>query len=184
MVSECYCLRSRLIMTLQSSFFWLWAFSQLVVNVTSICPNRCSGHGSCGTDSLCACFTGWTMLPDCSARSCPYGTAWSDSVTDMDEAHAIAECSNMGICDRGLGTCKCFSGFTGGACQRTICPNDCSKHGRCETLKEITMFDGPLYDTSRGLDGGSTTGVGLTYDRWDSSSMVMCNCDQCCCCCG
>lgn len=50
------------------------------------CPNQCSGHGRCGANDKCECYTqtgtawgerdGW-VGPDCSERSCPLGTAWS-----------------------------------------------------------------------------------------------------------
>jgi|MDSY01.2.fsa_nt_gb hypothetical protein len=32
------------------------------------CPNRCSGHGACGTEGVCICETGWTLSPDCSEQ--------------------------------------------------------------------------------------------------------------------
>lgn len=37
------------------------------------------------------------------------------------EAHFWTECSGKGACDRNLGVCKCFTGYTGGACQRSAC---------------------------------------------------------------
>jgi len=39
--------------------------------------------------------------------------------TAADTAHALAECSNAGICNRGTGKCECFDGFEGDACQRS-----------------------------------------------------------------
>ena len=37
---------------------------------TALCPNACSGHGSCSADNRCVCFSGW-MATDCNQRSCP-----------------------------------------------------------------------------------------------------------------
>jgi len=33
-------------------------------------------------------------------------------------AHAYAECSNKGLCDRATGLCACITGYEGHACQR------------------------------------------------------------------
>lgn len=48
----------------------------LVAYVQAYCPNGCSGHGSCGADDVCTCYSridgssAWTN-PDCSGRTCP-----------------------------------------------------------------------------------------------------------------
>jgi hypothetical protein len=35
----------------------------------SICPNSCSGHGTCNDGNTCNCFDGWKAgAPDCSYR--------------------------------------------------------------------------------------------------------------------
>ncbi len=34
-------------------------------------------------------------------------------------AHANAECSNMGKCNRATGECQCFKPFTGAACEKS-----------------------------------------------------------------
>lgn len=49
---------------------------------------------------------------------CPYGKAIGDLPTAPDKAHAYAECSNQGICNRANGTCNCFPPFTGSACDK------------------------------------------------------------------
>ena len=47
------------------------------------------------------------------------------------------ECSNQGICDRKTGICHCFPNYEGSACERTVCPNDCSGAGVCYTAKQL-----------------------------------------------
>lgn len=37
----------------------------------------------------------------------------------VGEAHFQMECSGKGVCDRALGVCNCYDGYTGGACQRS-----------------------------------------------------------------
>lgn len=92
--------------------------------------NSCSNRGVCDTvNSKCICFNGFGSpsdialykAPDCSARTCPADTAWVDVPTGATTAHALAECSNMGLCDTVLGRCKCFAGYEGEACQRCAC---------------------------------------------------------------
>lgn len=111
--------------------------------------NFCNGHGACdGSSSKCICYEGYgaptdiTLYrsPDCTAMTCPAGKAWADVPTAAKVAHALAECSNMGICDRTTGKCKCFKGFTGDACQRNMCPNDCSGHGQCMNMKQMAQM--------------------------------------------
>ena len=48
-------------------------------------------------------------------------------------SHFHMECSNSGVCNRGYedGVCECFPGYTGAACERMECPDDCSGHGVC-----------------------------------------------------
>lgn len=111
--------------------------------------NYCNGHGICnGALSLCECFEGYGAAtditlyraPDCSALTCPSGRAWGDVPTAPNVAHALAECSNRGKCDRTKGICKCFEGFTGDACQRMACPNDCSGHGQCVSMSQMAQM--------------------------------------------
>merc|ERR1719230_723261 len=92
----------------------------------------------------------------------------------------------MGICDRKSGTCDCFDGYEGTACVRASCPNDCSGHGTCETIKELAEMKG--YDTTAG-DVATTTPVGTVmdfdtaieesyaYDLWDQDKTMGCKCD-------
>ena len=48
-------------------------FTDLVVRVDAGCPNACSGHGSCGSENQCTCFSGYQLAPDCSLRKFPPG---------------------------------------------------------------------------------------------------------------
>lgn len=73
----------------------------------------------------------------------PKGTweSWPGVATTkwQDEGHFYMECSNAGACDRTEGTCMCYAGYTGLACARTTCPNDCSNHGVCMNVQELSV---------------------------------------------
>lgn len=137
------------------------------------CPNSCSGHGTCGRDDICTCFQNWQSgdeaSGDCSDRTCPYDIAWADVATDVDEAHGYLECSGRGTCDRKTGECSCFDGYTGAACKRTTCPNDCSGHGTCEFISDVfpTTEHGEFVHLTHKLLG----------KVWDADKSRMCVCD-------
>merc|ERR1712054_424355 len=59
----------------------------------------------------------------------------------QDEGHFYMECSNQGLCDRKTGFCECFDGYTGRACQRQSCPEDCSGHGVCLSVDQLRTAD-------------------------------------------
>ena len=95
-------------------------------------------------------------------------------------AHALAECSSRGICDRKYGTCTCLRGFTGAACQRRACLGapECSGRGECRTMKQLasTAEHYPLStntDTSRYNYVPVLDGV-----TWDGESNMGCVCDS------
>jgi len=87
-----------------------------------------------------------------------------DGLILRNTAHEYRECSNKGICDRSSGTCACFEGYEGSACQRASCPSNgdgvCSGHGTCETIQEIANRD-----------------TGNIYRLWDAESTLGCVCD-------
>ncbi|KAG5188328.1 hypothetical protein JKP88DRAFT_177974 [Tribonema minus] len=140
----------------------LLVLAALQQTATAVCPNFCSGHGTCGPENTCACNDGWTAAVDCSLRNCPLGAAWADKAYATDKAHADVECSGAGICDGETGECQCFTPYVGSACQRLRCPNDCSSHGVCMTMADVVRYYGAL---------------GSTYDNWDKDSTTMCVCD-------
>jgi hypothetical protein len=101
----------------------------------------------------------------------PYGTteqfpqmANSQGTVLENTAHYYMECSNKGICDRQAGSCECFPGYEGSACQRASCPTNsegvCSGHGTCQSIKEI-----------------STKDYNNIYELWDKSATQGCVCD-------
>ena len=117
------------------------------------CPNLCSGHGNCDNNDQCTCFEEGKVLnkegnddeqllfaqwtgADCSMLSCPRGVSWT-TVNGVTSHARSTECSDAGICDRNTGQCDCFEKYTGSACQRTRCTNDCSGHGVCVSNKAL-----------------------------------------------
>eukprot|EP00611_Tribonema_gayanum_P006252 TRINITY_DN15552_c0_g1_i1.p1 TRINITY_DN15552_c0_g1~~TRINITY_DN15552_c0_g1_i1.p1 ORF type:complete len:183 (+),score=17.30 TRINITY_DN15552_c0_g1_i1:191-739(+) len=135
----------------------LLVLAALQQRATAVCPNYCSGHGTCGPENTCACNDGWTAAVDCSLRNCPLGVAWADKAYATDKAHADVECSGAGTCDGETGECQCFTPYVGSACQRLRCPNDCSSHGVCMTMADVVRYYGAL---------------GSTYDNWDKDRWV------------
>jgi len=155
--------------------------SALVASVYAACDNQCSGHGSCGIDDVCTCYDNWGVgqghdSGDCSDRVCPYELAWVDTPDKAGKFHKYAECAGRGICDRGTGECQCFDGYEGKGCARTTCPNDCSGHGTCEYIEDMTKGDRFnrwdaakrkfLYDP-----------VNYAFSDWDAGKTRGCVCD-------
>jgi len=172
-----------MIYSAQINFVLLCVF-MLIENVYCDCAmfNYCNGHGICnGAVSKCDCFEGFGAAsditlyraPDCSALTCPSGRAWGDVPTASDTAHALTECSNRGICDRSTGQCECFDAYTGDACQRLKCPNDCSGHGQCVSISQMARMENafPLNNNTyyEGYQGSTT---------WDEDKVFGCVCDS------
>jgi hypothetical protein len=157
--------------------------------VQATCPNLCSGHGNCGANDRCTCYANW-LGSDCSERQCAFGLAWADapsSVAGTNFAHWYAECSNKGLCDRSTGECECFPGYTGKGCKRSTCPNDCSGHGTCYFIEQLSKVGYPAAgDRSNGdkfiVDwnaryGSSGASVASNYAAWDAGKIQACICD-------
>lgn len=117
---------------------------------------------------------------DCSDRFCPYELSWVDAPSSTGLTHKYAECADKGICNRETGECDCFAGYEGKACRRQSCPNNCSGHGTCEYMKDLTY--GIVYNQYH--DGTSLAKMGLGHGgktfvdySWDTERARSCVCD-------
>lgn len=150
----------------------------------AFCPSYCSGHGECTENDICACFPGFGEA-DCSVRTCPSGLSWVVGTSSELSAlptpngpmgkHPYTECSSRGVCDRATGECECFEGYTGKACRRSACPNQCSGHGLCVADGDIrSVLDGVNYY------GGGDADFLLSPQKqyWNAKMAHQCVCDQ------
>lgn len=162
---------------------------QLVVLAASaavtqaFCPSYCSGHGECTDNDICECFPGFGEA-DCSVRTCPSGLSWvvgtSSELSSLPTPngpvgkHPYTECSSRGVCDRATGECECFDGYTGKACRRSSCPNDCSGHGLCVADGDIrSVLDGINY-----YGGSDDFLLAPQKQYWNAKMAHQCICDQ------
>jgi hypothetical protein len=141
----------------------------------------CSGNGLCDfCPERCVCFDGYGspqdlmytgpgLAPSCRDRVCPVGVAVAAVPSSASRAHGLAECSNAGICDRFTGTCHCREPWTGTACDKLRCPNDCSGHGACVSIAEMARLPEamPLTDPDKPLEYG----VDKQGIAWDADVM-------------
>lgn len=110
-----------LVLTIILTFQNLWR-----IDSSPFCPNQCSQHGICDLPT-CICESGYTGA-DCSLSKlpihvplvdswvntfcigkCAYDLSWVDKPYIIDQAHALSECSNRGLCDRNTAS-RCFCG--------------------------------------------------------------------------
>jgi len=151
----------------------------LVGVASAACPNGCSGHGTCGFDDSCTCYQDWVMGDqnggDCSDRKCPYEISWVSAPNYDGYVHTYAECAGRGICDRSSGECDCFDGYSGKACGYSTCPNDCSGHGTCEFIEELTYgsVPGDYFTTI----GSGMPSMDYVSELWDYGKSRACKCD-------
>ena len=52
-------------------------------------------------------------------ESWPSSAAAGGWEAQAGESHFLVECSAKGACDRTMGVCQCFDGYTGASCQRS-----------------------------------------------------------------
>jgi hypothetical protein len=131
------------------------------------------------TDEVCSCYDNWGVglnhdSGDCSDRICPFELAWVDTPDSAGVFHKYAECAGRGICNRATGECGCFDGYEGKACQRTTCPNDCSGHGTCEFIEDLTYPADWNANSLSYFRGGE---MAYDYNTWDTRKTRGCVCD-------
>eukprot|EP00601_Ochromonadales_sp_CCMP2298_P000370 CAMPEP_0173180592 /NCGR_PEP_ID=MMETSP1141-20130122/6800_1 /TAXON_ID=483371 /ORGANISM="non described non described, Strain CCMP2298" /LENGTH=1152 /DNA_ID=CAMNT_0014103457 /DNA_START=210 /DNA_END=3668 /DNA_ORIENTATION=- len=144
---------------------------------------ECYGNGVCvgrGGNFECRCNKGF--FGDCQARTCPLGKAWFHEPAADNVAHdEQAECSAMGVCDRGTGQCSCRSGFEGEACERLSCQgrisasSACSGRGRCLSLRRLAEQHRDDALASTAVVYGSSAGDPNT---WDADMVQGCQADD------
>jgi hypothetical protein len=152
-------------------------FAAVVASASANCDNNCSGHGTCMTDDVCKCYDNWGNglshdSGDCSDRICPYELAWVDTPDRNGKHHKYAECAGRGICNRESGECQCFDSYEGKGCQRTTCPNDCSGHGTCEYIEDMSIPD--VWAVYTKTESFAKT---FEYNNWDEGKIRGCVCD-------
>ena len=151
--------------------------SLLLQTAKSACDNDCSGRGECEC-GFCKCHDNWGVgeahdTGDCSDRVCPYELAHVDHPYNGIRRN-YRECAGNGICDRTRGECECFDGYEGKSCARALCPNECSGHGRCRFLSDLsasmTDYDyvNDVIDRSEPL---------FEYTAYDLNNLRACECD-------
>lgn len=177
-----------------------FALAALVGFASAACPNACSGHGTCNSMDHCNCYGENTAVKsqklwrgaDCSLMTCPRHKSWTRIASKSQFDHkADVECADGGRCDTATGECVCYAGYEGSACQRTVCPNDCSGHGTCRSNQDFAVdFSEAVYREQIGVDktieaaspAPAVTSYYdyflVTYDKaWDAGMQYGCLCD-------
>ena len=100
-----------------------WSASQ------AVCPKGClSPHGTCD-NGACVCRDGYHGASCTLRTTCQRGVRWPLGLPGG--ALSLVSCSGRGVCTL-YGTCECFAGYAGLACERMTCPHGCHGRGMCQ----------------------------------------------------
>jgi hypothetical protein len=164
------------------SILLLFIHINAIVSPDTFWLNDCNNHGTFDSSTKkCICDNGFGSASDisrikdpaCALRTCPAGRAWVGIPASATTSYGLAECSNMGTCDRGSGKCNCFFSFSGPACEKLDCPKSCSGHGQCLSIKQINKMK-TLHPYGQEIKYG---GSELTT-TWDENRIYGCLCDS------
>ena len=97
-----------------------WTITTAMETVITLPPRNC---GVTPITPRCSRAKSWSAVLS--------GSKW-DHVDDV-------EYSDGGQCDTSTEECVCYPGYGGTACQRNVCPNDCSDHGTCRNNQDFAM---------------------------------------------
>ena len=164
----------------QIGYSWVWGSGKYKW------LQNCNGHGTAVfAEKRCICDEGYGADSDvsiakssrCDVRICPPGPSKFDLPSSTTQAHKIAECSDAGKCDRTNGVCLCYPGYGGKACEKMICPNSCSGHGKCLYMRLLASDDSafPLTNSTEFSYGNPST---LATTTWDQDTGYGCVCDS------
>ena len=83
---------------------------------------------------------------------------WHPAAPAKTRGPTIGGCHAAGLCTA-AGKCSCFANFFGPACERRVCPGgsaetgDCSGHGTCATMKQLSMLPNALPLSKNNVSG-------------------------------
>ncbi|GMH92357.1 hypothetical protein TrST_g2898 [Triparma strigata] len=137
----------------------------------------CYGNGFCDNSTYaCRCSEGY-QGSDCSERVCPSGVGWFDTVQGDGYAHQTKrECSGQGSCDRVSGHCHCENGFTGEACDKIICEDECNGVGVCQPLHKLAEYAVVNGEATEYAYGNPDANFN-SKATWDREMFQSCLCD-------
>lgn len=174
--------------------------------VRAICPNSCSGHGTCGENDQCSCYTNF-MGGDCSLRVCLFNWAWAagpqgdlnfdgdlfDATQYSDDYEFKSGSAHLATDSARGGTWEFWPTFHSQTTDEGHFYMECSNRGICNRDTGLCKcFDG--YEGSacrRRSCPSSCSGHGLcltvnqltaaegmyTYALWDGDMARTCKCD-------